>query len=189
MGKAWARELCRDRSRQESSGVCPNVQRRTGGYALHRLCDRLIPGDLPLARLRERGSEGAGSRSLLSRPNGGGNPGKGGCEIGLDLVIQEPDHSATTPFEPGLSPIVLFLLKLVYRAIDFYDQSCLGTVEVHDTAINRVLTSELQPTELSISQCFPDDCFCGRLPLPQLPRVELNSLGRPERSPTHVPSI
>jgi hypothetical protein len=91
---------------------------------------------------------GRGSRSTQRPPNRLHHA----LGIRQDLVVPTSDHAIAAALEPGG---VRRTLLRVLAAVDFDDESCLGTKEVDDVAAYRLLAAEAETIELLAPQLRP----------------------------------
>ena len=86
--------------------------------------------------------------------------------IRKNIIVPEANDPIALPFEPGRSFRVIEVVS-VLPAIDFDDESSLGTQEVHDVGADWHLPFELESEKSAIAQARPESTFCIGLVDPQ----------------------
>jgi hypothetical protein len=100
---------------------------------------------------------GRGSRSTQRLPNRLHHA----LGIRQDLVVPKSHHAIAAALEPGGARRTFIR---VLAAVDFDDESCLGTKEVDDVAAHRLLAAEAETIELLAPQLRPQpDLGVGRI--------------------------
>jgi len=82
------------------------------------------------------------------------------------VIVPETENAVSGLSQISRPPRVGCATNHVLRTVKFYDQSALKAHEIHDVASNRMLTSELETTELAGPQMSPDQSLgvSGTLP-------------------------
>jgi hypothetical protein len=82
-------------------------------------------------------------------------------DIFMHFIVPESQHQTTHGLQ-NLRPI-RFIRRGVLPAVDLDDEMRFGTQEIHDIAVDRHLSPELQAVEPSIAQAEPEDTLGIRL--------------------------
>jgi len=98
--------------------------------------------------------EGDSSTTSLGRLKDGSQHGIGAAE---DVVVPEAEYSISCLDQNSCPLRIGGVANHVLGAIKLYDKLALGASEVHNVASNRVLTSELEPSEPPVPQVPPDE--------------------------------
>ena len=74
-----------------------------------------------------------------------------GFDVVCDLAVGKADYS-NVEFREEVDPkLIHFLLVCMSNAVEFDPKSCASTIEVKNISRDRMLTSELQTIELTVS--------------------------------------
>jgi len=104
-----------------------------------------------------------------------------------DFFVGESYDPASGLLQEALAKGILFLLRIMYRPVDFNDQPGGCAVEVDDERSDNVLPAELRTAEVVSTQHLPEPIFlrCGLAPLLENQRLQLRPKLR-RRSPSRI---
>ena len=113
-------------------------------------------------------SRDPGSRQWLF-PRSGCNRGKHIRQVEPHGLVREAEYPITSGGQHCLAFYVPLDLRGVNLAIELDRKAARRTAEIDDQRPNRMLTTELQPVQTSVTQRFPQQIFGWSLSLPKVP--------------------